>query len=102
MVLEDDSGNLLSNSVEVIMKKVADLRIKYSEAPETRDIAVDERGGTLSFTKEFLYLGSNIDFLIDDTTDVKNRISKASKAMGALKFIWDAVEVPLSTKIKLH
>jgi len=102
LVLEDDSGNLFSNSVEVITKKVVDLRIKYSEAPETRDITVDERGGTLSFTMEFLYLGSNIDFLIDDTTDVKNRISKASKSMGALKFIWDAVEVPLSTKIKLY
>ena len=89
-------------SVEVKKKRIVDLKAKYSEAPETNDIIVDERGGTLSFTNEFLYLGSNIDFLIDDTTDVRNRISKASKSMGALKFIWDAVEVPLSTKIKLY
>ena len=88
--------------VDVRTKRFVDLKIKYTEAPETRDIIVDERGGTLSFTNEFLYLGSSIDFLIDDTTDVKNRISKASKSMGALKFIWDAVEVPLPTKIKLY
>ena len=78
------------------------LETKYDNALETKDIVVDKKGGIFSFTKAFLYLGSNIDFLINDTMDVKNRISKANKSMGALKFVWDAVEVPLITKIKLY
>ena len=95
----DDSP---SDTVVIRKKKSMNLETKYDNAPETEDIAVDERGGVFSFTKAFLHLGSKIDFLIDDTTDVKNRISKANKSMGALKFIWDALEVPLTTKIKLH
>ena len=43
-----------------------------------------------------------IDFLLDDTTDVKNRISSANKALGALSFIWDLAEVALETKIHLY
>ena len=38
--------------------------------------------------------------MIDDVTDAKNRISKATKEMGALKCIWDANAAPINTKIK--
>ena len=47
-------------------------------------------------------LGSTIDFLIDDATDVANRINKARKPMGTLKCLWDAKEVTLITKTKSH
>ena len=47
-------------------------------------------------------LSSTIDFLLDDATDVINRINKARKSIGALNYVWDAKEVTLMTKIKLN
>ena len=55
-----------------------------------------------SFTKDFIYLGSNIDFIINNTMDVWNRVLKANKAMSILKFVWYVIEVPLAIKIKLY
>ena len=43
-----------------------------------------------------------LDFLIDDTTDVKQLIRNVSNPMGALNFIWGAIEVTLKLKIKSH
>ena len=63
---------------------------------------VDDKGENFVFIKIFLCLGSTIGFLLDDATDVTNRISKAKKSMGTLKCMWDAKEVTLTTKIKLH
>ena len=54
---------------------------KHNDAPETKHVIVDEKGGVFSFTKAFSYLESNIDFLIDGIEDAKNRISKFSKSM---------------------
>jgi len=51
---------------------------------------------------QFVYLGSTLIFLLDDTVGVKCRILKALKAMGALKSIWEAKEVPLIAKRKLY
>ena len=68
-------------------KKVVNLDIKYGTANKIKDVTVDERGGVFLFTKDFLYLGSNIDFLINNMTAIRNRISKAYKAIEALKFI---------------
>ena len=39
--------------------------------------------------------------MLDDATDVNNRINKAAKSMGALKCAWNAKEAPIATKIKL-
>ena len=55
-----------------------------------------------SFLQKNVCLGSTIDFLLDDATDVINRINKARKSIGALKCVWDAKEVTLMTKTKLH
>ena len=43
-----------------------------------------------------------IDFLIDDTMDVKNRISKVNKSIDIQKFVQNAAEVSLITKLKLY
>ena len=72
----------------------------YESAPETEVIVINE-SELMPFTANFCYSGSVIDFLIDDTTDVKSRVNKASKAMGALGFIWKAPQTCLDTKIKL-
>ena len=37
-----------------------------------------------------------------DAADVKNRINEAANSMGALKHRWNAKEMPISMKIKLH
>ena len=47
-------------------------------------------------------LGSTINYLIDNTADALSQMSRASRAIDALKFIWNAREAPLSTKVKLH
>ena len=47
-------------------------------------------------------LSSTIDFLLDDATNVTNRINKARNSMGALKCAWDAKEVTLMTKVKFY
>ena len=49
-----------------------------------------------------MHLGANADFLIDDTTDVRCRITKATKAKLELKFSRESREVPLCKKIKLY
>ena len=41
-----------------------------------------------------------INMFLDGVEGAKSRISKASKPMGALKFVWDGKDVPLETKIK--
>ena len=76
------------------------LKEAYESAPETEDIVINE-SEIMTFTTNFCYLGSVIDFLIGDTTDVKSRVNKAIKAMGALGFIWKAPQTCLDTKIKL-
>ena len=41
-------------------------------------------------------------FLLYDAEHVKRIIKNASYAMGALNFMWNAEDVPIETKIKLH
>ena len=43
-----------------------------------------------------------IDYILDDTTNVIAQIKNANKAINALKFIWDAEEVSIETKIHLY
>ena len=56
----------------------------------------------MDFTHEFCYLGSLINYTLNDSSDINRRITKATCAMGALKFIWDSEEVELQTKINLY
>ena len=92
----------MSNEVALNIKRKANLDIIYDNSAETKDIIVNERGGRIKFTREFVYLGSMINYLIDDTIDTLSQMNKASRAMRALKFIWNVREVPLITKFKLY
>ena len=42
-----------------------------------------------------------MDFLLDDTNEIKIRINKANKSMEALNFIWNTKHVAIEVKIKL-
>ena len=57
-------------------KKIVNLETKCDNALETEDVVVDEKEGTFSFTKAFLHLGPNIDFLMDDTTGAKTEFQR--------------------------
>ena len=72
----------------------------HVDAPETQvlDISTEEH---IPFASSFCYLDSEIDFLLDDTSEIRIRINKVNKAMGVLKFIWNAKHVSLDSKIKL-
>lgn len=100
--LLDISSNQPDNDLPVspLIHSPINLEDIYKRAPETADIILND-DEKIPFATEFCYLGSAIDFLIDDTVDIKCRISKANKAMGALGFIWRSKQVRMETKIKL-
>ena len=64
----------------------------YKSSPKTAVIIINDNE-LISFVLNFCYLGSFIVFLIDNTLEVKSRITKASKAMGALEFIWKSLQI---------
>ena len=100
-----DGREYASTSSSTLTKRavlIINLESKYREAEETRDIIVNANRGKFEFTIKFVYLGSTLTFLLDDTIDIKCRISKASKAMGTLKSIWEAKDVLLMAKRKLY
>ena len=59
----------------------------YGNAQETSDVEVGDRD-TITFTKHFKYLGGYISYSLRDDSDVDERISQASSAMGALNHFW--------------
>ena len=71
-------------------KFVVNLNNKCDNAPETDRLIVCEKGGFFYFTESFVCLGSTLTFLLLDAIDVKNRILKATKVMGALHFMWES------------
>ena len=56
----------------------------YGRIDETQLINV--RGGFMTYTKHFKYLGSHISYSLQD--DNKSRIAAATKAFGALTKFW--------------
>ena len=71
----------------------------HDDAEEEIEIALNSIGEIVRLTKEFTYLGSVMIFLYE--IDVQNILIKDSKAIGALRLIWDSKEVPIGVKVKL-
>ena len=82
-------------------KEVFDLQLLYDTADETKPILLRD-DCKIIFKKEFKYLGSWVSFQLTDQVDIKARISKASKALGALTFFWKLQMVDLRTKVLLY
>ena len=75
----------------------------HKNAPETAPLILDEiTEEHVPFESSFYYLCTIIDFMLDDTSNVSCRVSKANKAMGVLSFMWDTSEDSLETKVSLH
>ena len=79
-----------------------DIEKLCNESPETDDAIVDDEGGVVKFNNRFSCLGSAINFVLDDTIDAWSRVTNASKAIGALCFVWEDVNMPLTIKVKSH
>ena len=60
----------------------------YWRSPTTNRINLNDDGEFIEFTAHFKYLGSYISFDLTDDMDIKNRITKANQAMGALQQFW--------------
>ena len=59
----------------------------YRNTSETENFKMGNDDGFISFILIFKYLRSLIDFLLDNSINIKNRISSASKALGIMSFI---------------
>ena len=81
-------------------KTCVNLAKMHEKADETRDIVISDCR-LITFTKELTCIGFMMLLLLGDTEEVKTRIKKESKAMGALNFTWNAEDVQIETKIKL-
>ena len=60
----------------------------YWQLPNTKRIELDDDGAFIDFTAHFKYLGSYISFDLTDNRDIRNCITKANQAMGALRHVW--------------
>ena len=70
----------------------------YEDA-NTSDVAADDVGGIVSFTKLFKYLGSQIDSSLRDDSDVLGRVKSAAGAFGALReSVFGSKRIKLETK----
>ena len=70
----------------------------YWQSPTTNRIELDEEGTFIDFTAHFKYLGSFISFDLTDDMDIRNRITKANQAMGALRHFWKNPYADLQAK----
>ena len=59
----------------------------YDDTKETKPIPIGELG-MITFTRNFMYLGSYISYSLKDDYDIEHRIYQASAAMGALNSFW--------------
>ena len=59
----------------------------YENCTQTRDIPITD-DEYIPCRKSFKYLGSVINFTLQDNQDIEVRIKKANQAMGALKHFW--------------
>ena len=81
-------------------KTAIDMQECYENEVETKPVLLENECKIL-FPQEFNYLGSLINFELTDTSDIKVRIAKASKAKGDLAFFWKLLMVESHTKCLL-
>ena len=63
---------------------------------------INDNNSFISFTYQFKYLRSIIDFILHNITDINIYIKVANKIIGIIEFIQEAKEVSLETKFKLY
>ena len=82
-------------------QKDAILNRAYADSEHTSDLDLPNNTH-IPFTKSFKYLGSQINFLLQDSEDINLRISKANKAMGALNHFWRNKAVDTHSKFLIY
>ena len=68
----------------------------YDSCQESDDVMMN--GGIITYSKHFKYLGTFISYNLRDDYDIDKRIAAASKAMGALKLLFNKKEVSTYSK----
>ena len=98
--ISDTAPSKPSNIMSHIDQNKTNLQKLHAIAPKTQvlDINLEEY---VPFVLHFCYLGSEIDFLLNNTNEIKIMINKANKAMRVLNFIQNAKPIALEVKIKL-
>ena len=81
------TGAWNNNNIEVKRGRTVDLGKTHENSYETKVVVADEKDGTLILSTKFTRLWSNTDSTIENAADVKKRIIKSKKAIGALKFL---------------
>ena len=65
---------------------------------ERKEILKFDSGEEVKPCTEFTYLGTKIDQVGDNTTEIKHRISQTRKAINALNSIWWHKKILLKTE----
>ena len=70
----------------------------YHESPNTNRVYMQDETSYIDFVAHFKYLGTYISFDLSADYDINNRITKASREMGRLRYFFDNQYVELSFK----
>ena len=80
--------NRLSQDLDLCSPNMAlSLLESYTIASEKQRFDIDNCSEFIPFILSFKYLSSLIDFLLNHSIDVKNRINSAMKVLGVLSLI---------------
>ena len=97
--VDDDVSNFFM--LTKTRPKKVEIEKACNEWPETDDTIENDERIIVKFNNKSTCLSSIIIFL-DNATDAEIRVTKASDAMGVLRFIWDDVNAPLTIKVQSH
>ena len=78
---------IYSYEISTNTSNTVDLDNAYNQVEETKDIIMSKKGGTIRLTKSFIYLGAAINYILDNAINANNRLTKASREIGTLRFI---------------
>ena len=70
-------------------------------ASDTADIMLNDNE-FFGFCTKFKYLGTYFANSLDDSTDIRNRISKASGAFATMKRVLQSMEIPEPTRVRAY
>ena len=100
--LMSDETTSHSTTIDTISLSTTNFDEKCEFSPHTRACNIRESGHYVPFVKQFNCIGTIIDYLLDDTIDVKKRISQAKRSVGALSKVYKSTAMSLETKVKLY
>ena len=96
-----DPNQITKKSTTTPKQKENILSSTYENCTQTKDIPLPD-DDHIPFKKSFKYLGSIVNFTLQDNQDIEVRIKKANQAMGALKHFWRSGAVDTHAKYLIY